>query len=49
VYCKRAWAKYGTYTYANGSNQYMGLYNTYTVIKLRKKADNYYVIDSSCP
>lgn len=37
------------YTYANGSNQNMGLYNTYQITKLRNKGTNYYIIDSTCP
>ncbi|MBI1890355.1 MAG: PHB depolymerase family esterase [Burkholderiales bacterium] len=37
------------YAKANGSNQNMGLYNTYTITKLRKTGTNYYVIDSTCP
>ena len=34
----------GGYTYANGSNQNMGLWNTYTVTTLRQTGPNYYVI-----
>lgn len=34
---------------ANGSNQDMGLDNTYTTTKLRQTATNYYVIDNTCP
>jgi hypothetical protein len=37
------------YAKANGSNQNMGLYNTYQITKLRQTGSNYYVIDSSCP
>jgi len=37
------------YAKANGSNQNMGLYNTFTTTKLRKTGTNYYVIDSTCP
>ncbi|MGE5386923.1 MAG: PHB depolymerase family esterase, partial [Betaproteobacteria bacterium] len=37
------------YVYANGSNQNMGLYNTYNTTKLRQTGSNYYVIDSTCP
>ena len=44
----RAYALYGV-TYAKGSNQNMGLWNTYTTTKLRKTGTNYYVIDSTCP
>jgi poly(3-hydroxybutyrate) depolymerase len=39
----RAYALYG-YTYANGSNQYMGLWNIYTTTTLKKTGTNYYVI-----
>jgi poly(3-hydroxybutyrate) depolymerase len=41
----RAYAWYG-YTYANGSNQYMGLWNIYTTTTLKQTAPNYYVIGS---
>jgi poly(3-hydroxybutyrate) depolymerase len=34
---------------ANGSNQDMGLDNTYVMTKLRQNGTNYYVIDNSCP
>ncbi|MCC2635417.1 MAG: putative poly(3-hydroxybutyrate) depolymerase precursor depolymerase, partial [Ramlibacter sp.] len=34
----------GGYTYANGSNQNMGLWNTYTVKTLKQTGPNYYVI-----
>ena len=34
----------GGYTYANGSNQYMGLWNTFTVQTLKMTGTNYYVI-----
>ena len=37
------------YAKAKGSNQNMGLYNTYVVTKLRKTGTNYYVIDTTCP
>ncbi|HRE17852.1 MAG TPA: hypothetical protein PLW86_12445, partial [Rhodocyclaceae bacterium] len=37
------------YAKANGSNQNMGLYNTYQTTKLRQTGSNYYVIDSTCP
>ncbi len=37
------------YAKANGSNQNMGLYNTYTTTKLRQTGSNYYIIDSTCP
>ncbi|HRE17844.1 MAG TPA: hypothetical protein PLW86_12405, partial [Rhodocyclaceae bacterium] len=37
------------YAKANGSNQNMGLYNTYTTTKLRQTGTNYYVIDTTCP
>lgn len=37
------------YAKANGSNQSMGLYNTFTTTKLRKTGTNYYVIDNTCP
>jgi len=37
------------YAKANGSNQNMGLYNTFTTTKLRKTGTNYYIIDSTCP
>jgi hypothetical protein len=39
----RAYALYG-YTYANGSNQNMGLWNVYTTTTLKKTGTNYYVI-----
>ena len=38
----------GGLTYANGSNQYMGLWNTFTVQTLKMTATNYYVI-GTCP
>ncbi|HUR90581.1 MAG TPA: PHB depolymerase family esterase [Ramlibacter sp.] len=38
----------GGYTYANGSNQYMGLWNVYTVTTLKMTGTNYYVI-GTCP
>ena len=34
----------GGLTYANGSNQYMGLWNIYVVTNLKKTGSNYYVI-----
>jgi hypothetical protein len=38
------------YTYANGSNQNMGLYNTYVVHTLEETSSGYYMIaDSRCP
>jgi poly(3-hydroxybutyrate) depolymerase len=39
----RAYALYG-YTYANGSNQYMGLWNIYATTTLKQTGPNYYVI-----
>lgn len=40
----------GGYTYANGSNQNMGLWNIYTVHTLEETSSGYYVIaDSHCP
>jgi poly(hydroxyalkanoate) depolymerase family esterase len=40
----------GGYVYANGSNQAMGLDNTYTTHTLEETGSNYYVIaDSGCP
>lgn len=39
----------GGYAYANGSNQKMGLDNTFYTSKLRYQSTNYYVIDSTCP
>ncbi|MFC8723086.1 PHB depolymerase family esterase [Kitasatospora sp. NPDC057198] len=39
----------GGYTYANGSNQNMGLYNLFVTHTLKETADGYYVIsDSGC-
>ncbi len=38
----------GGYALANGSNQNMGLWNTFTTTTLKKTATNYYVI-GSCP
>jgi poly(3-hydroxybutyrate) depolymerase len=35
---------FGGYTYANGSSQYMGLWNIYTTTTLKKTGTNYYVI-----
>lgn len=43
----RAHQQYG-YAYANGSNQYMGLWNTYTTTTLKQTGSNYYVI-GTCP
>ncbi|MBI1890316.1 MAG: PHB depolymerase family esterase [Burkholderiales bacterium] len=37
------------YAKANGSNQNMGLNNTFYTTKLRKTGTNYYVIDNTCP
>ncbi len=34
----------GGYTYANGSSQYMGLWNTFTTTTLKQTGTNYYVI-----
>ncbi|HET8641972.1 MAG TPA: PHB depolymerase family esterase [Pseudonocardiaceae bacterium] len=40
----------GGYTYAVGSNQAMGLYNTWVVHTLARTAPNYYVLaDNGCP
>jgi poly(3-hydroxybutyrate) depolymerase len=39
----------GGYALANGSNQNMGLDNTFYTSKLRMTGTNYYVIDSTCP
>jgi hypothetical protein len=38
----------GGYTYANGSNQNMGLWNVYVVTTLKQTGTNYYVI-GTCP
>jgi poly(3-hydroxybutyrate) depolymerase len=38
----------GGYTYANGSNQNMGLYNVYYTTTLKQTGTNYYVI-GTCP
>ncbi|MGZ5269632.1 MAG: extracellular catalytic domain type 2 short-chain-length polyhydroxyalkanoate depolymerase [Ramlibacter sp.] len=38
----------GGYTYANGSNQNMGLWNTYVTTTLKQTGPNYYVI-GTCP
>ncbi|HZY19467.1 MAG TPA: hypothetical protein VFE82_13400 [Ramlibacter sp.] len=38
----------GGYTYANGSNQNMGLWNTFTTTTLKQTGPNYYVI-GTCP
>ena len=43
----RAYALYG-YTYANGSNQTMGLWNIYTTTTLKMTGTNYYVV-GTCP
>ena len=43
----RAYALYGL-TYANGSNQAMGLWNIYATTTLKQTAPNYYVI-GTCP
>ncbi|MFF8941762.1 PHB depolymerase family esterase [Streptomyces sp. NPDC014864] len=38
------------YVYANGSNQYMGLYNVYETHTLEETSPGYYVVsDSGCP
>ena len=34
---------------ANGSNQNMGLNNTFVITKLRQTGANYYIIDATCP
>lgn len=39
----------GSYAYANGSNQNIGLYNMFYTTKLRQTGVNYYVIDKTCP
>jgi hypothetical protein len=43
----RAYALYG-YTYANGSNQYMGLWNIFATTTLKMTGPNYYTI-GTCP
>ncbi len=43
----RAYVRFG-YTYANGSNQNMGLWNVFMITTLKRTAPNYYVI-GSCP
>ena len=43
----RAYA-FGGYTYANGSSQYMGLWNIYVTQTLKLTGSNYYVI-GTCP
>lgn len=43
----RAYALYG-FTYANGSNQSMGLWNIFATTTLKKTGTNYYVI-GTCP
>ncbi|MGZ5546205.1 MAG: hypothetical protein ACXWIU_16180, partial [Limisphaerales bacterium] len=48
VQAGRAHDSLGT-AYANGSNQSMGLDNTFYTSKLRQTGSNYYVIDSTCP
>lgn len=45
VLAGRAYNSWG-YAYARGSNQYMGLNNTYTTRTLKKTGTNYYVIGS---
>ena len=39
---------FGGYTYANGSAQYLGLWNIYTTTTLKQTGANYYVI-GTCP
>ena len=41
----RAYASFG-YTYARGSNQNMGLWNTFIVTTLKRTGPNHYVIGS---
>lgn len=41
----RAYQRYG-YTYANGSNQYIGLWNTYVITTLKQTGPNHYVLGS---
>ncbi|MCP2327806.1 poly(hydroxyalkanoate) depolymerase family esterase [Hamadaea flava] len=36
------------YAYANGSNDYLGLWNTYATTSLRQTGTNYYVLVSAC-
>jgi hypothetical protein len=43
----RAHALYG-YTYANGSNQAMGLWNLYVTATLKQTSPNYYIV-GTCP
>ena len=43
VVAGRAWTS-GGYTYAKGSNQNMGLYNTYVTTTLKQTSPGYYVI-----
>jgi len=39
----------GGYTFANGSNQNMGLWNVYTSHTLKQTGSNYYVLaDGQC-
>jgi poly(hydroxyalkanoate) depolymerase family esterase len=38
----------GGYTYADGSNQNMGLWNTFTTTSLEETSPGYYIIVSSC-
>jgi hypothetical protein len=39
----------GGYTYANGSNQAMGLYNVFTTHGLQQTGPNFYVVaDTAC-
>jgi len=39
----------GGYAYADGSNQNMGLWNTFYVTSLRETAPGYYIVVSACP
>ena len=39
----------GGYAYADGSNQNMGLWNTFYVTSLEETSPGYYIIVSSCP
>lgn len=47
VQAGRAHTSFG-YVYANGSNQYMGLYNVFATTTLKQTGPNYYVI-GTCP
>lgn len=47
VQAGRAHTSFG-YVYANGSNQYMGLYNVFTTVTLKQTGPGYYVI-GTCP